>query len=753
MVTEKIMRKITEKRRKNATFRRCQNFSRPISDITQSITLILFKNSIPARFLQLLKIQVGRQLRVWVKMGEFKLHGGRVSDTTRDVNAIRGYRRNQAIFTRVFISLTLTSFLFQGCLNNPQGNPKAIANLATNSGLNSGDPLAGVGQVSSFITIARVLRSNTDPAKIFDIIGDSSGRLGDFCGSAGTGGANQSVCTCRFDYIKSGGVQQVFESPVTYAETNLVRCSHAGVPDNIPFVKVSIHFTNSDSYTNELKFYFTGNSVNLDATDAATFAPIKRFQCKDTVSVSYIGQSDIYDPFLSEDSALSYPMNFYTSNVGFSMQAYVKNAKPSQGAGWNCPSLLNDPGAGLDLTLYSLASDGASKRIFPATGSVFDRHTFHLAREKTGVFTVPLNAYLAPNTLSHTLADGTKTTLDQPGPLGYGAAPIPIAGGESCPSAAQQAIPAGYKWVKVWLMRASLESRTVKVSTKAQELGQIGCNPGAYEEPIQETAQDACKKKGVYKACGTYSTAAGCVDNIASFDGSATTDYPDGGKTAPPDTNRIADRIILGTGACVRLEPNTGTDLFPTTCLASSLVGHGNGIGCTTDDTDPTSQKDAFSGIALGSDVWKLIRKHDPSFDCGKVADPMGLCKPVSDETSTTIQYASIPHDTQLKSLNVDNATSRFDYLFVVSPTSVMMDDMVNERDAIKPYIPYRFYSQKDCQSADPDNPSTAGDCAASKVIRYSPKFHDIGTNGDAPPGDKSGGREIVLPVCALQPI
>lgn len=741
--------KTPSKQRESDGFRQCQKTSRPISDITQGITLILLNNSSPARFLQLFIFQVGRQLK-------------KIVSTLQSVCVLKythafGIRVERGIFSRVFVSvsLTLTLFLSQSCLNNPQGNPKAIADLATNAGLTGSDPFVGTGQISSFITIARVLRSNTDAAKTFDIIGDGSGRLGDFCGSAatGAGGANQSVCTCKFDYIKSDGAQQAFESPVTYAETNLVRCVHTGVPETIPFVKVSIHFTNSDSYTNELKFYFTGNSISLDSTDAASFAVIKRFQCKDTISVSYTGQSDIYDPFLSEDSELSYPMNFYTPNAGFSMQAFVKNAKPSNGAGWNCPSILNDPSAGLDLTLYSLASDGASKRIFPATGSVFDRHTFYLAREKTGVFNLPLNGYLAPNTLSHAIADGTKSTLEQPGPLGYGAAPIPIAGGESCPSASQQAIPAGYKWVKVWLMRASLESRTVKVSMASQELGQIGCNPGAYAETILEPAQSGpLDLKGIYKACGAKVAVSGYT-------------YTDGGNSAST-SDKLADRIILGTGMCVRMQPAADADLFAETCKPSEVLpvtatpwggGHGNGAGCTTLETNPSSQKAPFEYIAKGSDVWKLIQKQDPSFDCGVSTskDPMGLCKIVGNGASppTSIPNANIPHDSNLKSVNIDNATSRYDYLFVVSPTSVMMDDMLNERDSVKPYIPYRFYSQKNCQSPDPDNPTTAGDCSPSKVIRYSPKFHDVGTNGDAAPGDTTGGREIVLPVCALQPI
>jgi hypothetical protein len=100
--------------------------------------------------------------------------------------------------------------------------------------------------------------------------------------------------------------------------------------------------------------------------------------------------------------------------------------------------------------------------------------------------------------------------------------------------------------------------------------------------------------------------------------------------------------------------------------------------------------------------------------------------------------------------VSLDGNIPRFDYLFVVSPETVMVNDFKNDRDAAKPYTPYRFYTATNCQSADPSNPA-AGDCLRQNTINYGFTFHDITQPGDGTGTDP--GRLPAFPVCALQPL
>jgi hypothetical protein len=98
-----------------------------------------------------------------------------------------------------------------------------------------------------------------------------------------------------------------------------------------------------------------------------------------------------------------------------------------------------------------------------------------------------------------------------------------------------------------------------------------------------------------------------------------------------------------------------------------------------------------------------------------------------------------------------DPSSPRYDFIFVVSPATVMSGEITNPSSSVHNiYTPYRFMSLGDCNSADPDNPSTIGDCNAARALRnYGIKFHDVGSVGDPPANDPN--RPGVFPVCALQ--
>jgi hypothetical protein len=243
---------------------------------------------------------------------------------------------------------------------------------------------------------------------------------------------------------------------------------------------------------------------DLDPTDWATFAEVKRFQCKDSITIWHLFNGGrMYDPILSSSARLSYPLDFFTTNQALSHAAVAT----ASGPGWDCPAVPNDPGAGTNLRVYSTdPDDTGSFVIYPNKAGSFDRMKFSLARHRSGVFQTPVNSYLAPATPT---GEGGMFP-----PMGYGATPL-ANDVESCPNVA---IPSGFHWVKVWLFRATLPGRSYKVSNQLMQVGSVSCNPGVYPGT----------NNGVFEDCNTGG----------------------GGRTfanAP-----LADRI-LGTNMCVSI--------------------------------------------------------------------------------------------------------------------------------------------------------------------------------------------------------
>lgn len=437
----------------------------------------------------------------------------------------------QRIFCVVLISAL--SGAGAACTNN---NLTALKNASQRSIGNRSTAGGSFDDSSNYlIYVARVLRTLTDTAGSFDLIGDGTGKIGQYC-SATTG----SVCSCRFQYVNASGVSEAPEVPISYKEQDLARCSSAILPTGITEVKISIHHISSDNYSNETIFRFNGPNMGFNPSDPDSYLGIKRFQCKEVLLVPYLFDGRMYDPFQSSDPELAYPLNYYTPNFGASLLSFVKNpinAPSGNGPGWKCPSRIDDPEFLPTQTVFSVEADsGGSKRIFPVQGSAFDRSTFHLARVPSGAFNVPVNAAMAPNTYTSLPATGTSATgpssrfSQSPPPIGYGAAPVQDASGsESCPSTVP--IPPGYQWVKVWQFRASLPMRYTRGSNATMQAGIIECNPGLYSGTQFPAVPD----------CGTS------------------------GQTANSSGSVIADRVMDngGTGSCYRVQFNSaGSDIW-----------------------------------------------------------------------------------------------------------------------------------------------------------------------------------------------
>jgi hypothetical protein len=632
-----------------------------------------------------------------------------------------------ACFGLSLVLVALTSF---SCTNN-------LSDATGSGSTGSGSGSTFNSTTSYILNVTNVVKDSINSTTTLDVVGDGSGAMGTYCIStsqSSTGvisNTGPSSCSCTYSYTSpSEGTAQV-DVPTTYQEQNLIECLYTSIPTDVTTVQVSVHVTTQNAYSNAFSFNLT-NTNGTNPTLISNFALVTRWQCRDIVSIPYPGSpafgssNSIYDPIQSQDPSLTYPIDFYTTNLGGSLEAYISANLAGE---WNCPTNPNDPNFGLNYTLYSVGPDSAgSYEIYPPAGSAFDRSTFYVSKTQSGVYTIPLDSYTAP-----TLVD------DGAAPLGYAAAPI-VSGTntETCPDVA---IPSGYHWAKLWLFRASLPDRYYLQSTAMANAGTIACDPG----------QDSSGNQ-VFTDCAGGSGDINSIKTAKNASGSSTVFDP----------GDLVNRVIAGEGggsgtqeACVQLSAPITTigstnptisptcSSFPTTDYCFEMDNYGPGA---TYDSATSSQITAFDSVAVGTDMWLPIKGF---YTSGFATDPLGLLN------SGTMNSA--PKDLAPTSVDLDNpagsttTTSRYDFVFVVSPVTVMAADMENSSTTTNyPYVPFRFPSATDCLSPNPNNPLTAGDCNPSKIIHYGLKLHDVDTNGDPPANDTSD--PPIYPMCVLQP-
>ena len=622
-------------------------------------------------------------------------------------------------------SVALLALTFFSCTNN-LGGKLSTSSVATIGGTGSG----GTNSTGTFaLTLQNVLRDSTNPTTTLDLIGSGTNAMGTLCTSTagGLSTAGPSTCSCTYAYTSpSVGVQSV-DVPTVYQESNLIECLSTTIPSDVTTVNVSVHVTTQNAYSNVVAFNLL-NTGGVNPTAASSFSLVQRWQCRDILSIPYPGSpalgstNSIYDPIQSQDPSLTYPINFYTTNLGGTLQAYINANIAGQ---WDCPSNPNDPNFGLNFNLYSVGPDsGGSFQISPTAGSAFDRQTFYVSKTQTGVYSIPLDSYTAPTLVN----DGNA-------PLGYAASPVSTgATTESCPDTV--AIPAGFHWAKLWLFRANLPDRHYLQSTAIATAGTIACDPG----------NDSGGKQ-IFPDCGTTFAAPGAPgedENSITF---ATTNSID--NMFP--TGELVNRVIAGEGnssveMCVQLSVTT-TSLPPGSASPSCntdaycfLDGGNYGPGATL------FNQPIYSSLGSGTDLWHPLNgsgtlSNTPPYS-GTTTDPLNI----HDAT-----MVDAPKDMAPTSPDLDTGNSRYDFVFVVSPETVMAADMENSTTTSDyPYVPMRFPNASDCLSSNPNNPLSAGDCNPSKIIHYGLKLHDVNTNGDPPASDPS--RAGIYPMCVIQP-
>jgi hypothetical protein len=645
----------------------------------------------------------------------------------------------------------------------------------------SSSSITGVGITTNFaMAITGVVEDQGNPSGTLDILGDGSGAMASLC-VAGTGVGNSglgvspsptpspsassssstsstgttsgpSTCACNYSYTTSSGVTENVQVDTTYHESNLIACNYGVIPTSATNIQVSVFVTTSDSYSNAVAFSPNGSTSSTSLTLASNYSLVQRYQCKDIVSIPYFmggalgSGNSIYDPILSEDPSYSYPLNFFTTNLGGTYAEYIQNGVLN----WNCPANPNDPNFGNNYTLYSVGPDTAgSYLISPPGGSAFDRSTFYASNTQAGVFTIPLNTYIAPTLLATAVNPNNA-------PIGYGAAPIPSGTNqESCPDTVN--IPTGYHWVKVWLFRANLPDRRFPVSPGVTSLQSVACNPGTW---------NAAGSADVFTDCAgtcTSNNATQCQDEVVTSSCTGSARGVECETVAA--TTKLADRVLLGEGTstgpmCVDMNTPlpivaSGANYFPQIKAPlnyfqpPTAFDFGAGGSCGN-PSFPGELDLPYVSIATGTDIW--LPKQDQGTgginSTSLITDSMDLLGKVSG-------IVAAPKDENLTSVDLDQSggvqNARYDFVFVVTPPTVMAADMENSSNTTNyPYMPMRFPNASDCLSTDPNFPTGPGDCNPTKLIHYGLKLHDVGTNGDPPANNPNEAG--IYPMCALQP-
>ncbi|MFZ9595607.1 MAG: hypothetical protein ACO3A2_05960 [Bdellovibrionia bacterium] len=719
-----------------------------------------------------------------------------------------------------FFASCLVLVLQSGCTNNLR-----VMNFL--SSLTAPTPSAQAptnNETVSFV-LSRVLKNNLNPTGTLDLVGDGSGTLGSICQNTGSSSNSSNSCTCVYTYSSQSLPNQKVEVPVIYTETDLVRCNYGTLASDVTSFKVSIHLTTADLYSNSVLFTFSGNGNTLDTTQSSSFLQPKRFQCSDILTVGYLFDPSVYDPFQSENYKITYPLDFYFTNPGGNLAvysaAYTLTGNPGL-ANWSCPP-IPEPSRYLsssannfhatkdDLSYYNeknhsnlfIYSKGAlptglpanSKVIYPppshspsnplASGEV-DRSTFYLAKQPSGVFGVPVNAYVAPgiNTLTGSSSGGFP-----PPPLGYGARPsFTGTGQETCPDSSVK-IPSGFHWMKLWLFRTSLPQRSIYYpgsggtnpgqSSSLLQISGIYCNPGNWRADPNITS--GSKIIPVFEGC-PRDVEESDLDQTRVSASLSIKGVINQAKAGGP--HFLADRI-LSTRQCVRLNAFSGdmtqsgafpylTNYYNNYKIRGTFLTpctNGPGFACGTEKEDrwatwvlnenaAAPDLDAF-GVDSGQTSGYL---NALKYGCkaSPLVDPLNVCSTyMSPQTYGTPKTApAAPFSMNVTSQALDTGSARFDFLFVVTPPSIMLADMQNGTAASLPYQPYRFYTDTDCQEIGTNQPSRDPDATyaldpsrcnpMNAMTTFGLKLHDVGSNGDPPADDP--GRNGIFPVCVLQP-
>lgn len=574
---------------------------------------------------------------------------------------------------RLLLTLSFALIGLSGCFENFKGitlTPKLTSTTAST-------------YTSSFaFNLSRVVLNQADPAGTFDVWDDGTTSIAKYCPSTTSSTTTSTInCSCVYDYQYTNPTtsvtssQEILVDP-TYAEGDLLRCPYAQIPPSVSSVSVSVATKDGAHKSSAVTFSFGTSSGILDTSKDYTFARIYRYTCrlKTYVPNTMDLGSGIYDPYQSEgDPSNSYPLSYYTTNMGASLNAFAGGA----GTGaiisdYECPPDPRHPTSAFAETIYSSAAGPDGKYVIsgnPGSASVDmnidnPRSTFYLSKVKTGIFTVNINSYIAPNIVSQAATTPNPQGGGLPS-LGWGASPRSTGTGtETCPADTATTggvtntdyvtIPSGYHWVKVWLFRMALPARQFLYGSNLQRIGQLACNPGNWS------------------SAPTVSEVTDC-----------------------------AGLTVLGGGTAARFSTGTWMCFKPGTWTP-------NGV-----DTNYSCGKPNHAAYA---DPWSSTNTGG-----------LDICDASGNPTNTA------PFDNAPMAKYIDDPSSlRYEFLMVVTPKTVNSGDMSNSASPVyAQYAPFRFRVDNDCNNVNPTG------CSSQYMFRnYGLKLHDVADAGDPPASD-----------------
>jgi len=659
------------------------------------------------------------------------------------------------------LMILLSLSVLSSCTNGTKSSKLSKTSGAVSTSFGAFSPVvdSGPAPVVYAIQIQNVIPTKVNPQRTLDLIGDGTLSIGTNCYTPQTGsnsGGNASNrCLCEY----SSGVTVQSLEPIL-VEQNMMRCPNPrGNPDiiataikNSPQVQIRIVSTEDGSvFSNRFAINFDLLQTAAQYLTERDLVSVKRYQCIERLSIPNIFDPTMYDPFQSYSPLLSFPLNFYTSNMAEAVRALSNSSGDSNPLNWDCDLDTNSPAPWVNLPIYSLrtaedtdcfqdlisGNTSLSNQAVPPVGcpTLFDpiqnkdRDNFYVARTKIpNVFETPVHELIAPLTPSSDYDENGNIPAGEYPPLGFAMKPNP-----NCNHVTP---PTGFVWKKLWAFEGEtpIPSYVSKIDTDVTGLDFVACNPGRIPSknnsdtiPLKDIAKNA-----IFQDCEEQVGGNNYVNKYALRDIAS---------------NEFAARYFNKRKACYSILIQTdpvcatlaGADAA-TINLCNALVSPGSStfqrIG---------SFEDAAPNNGLNSSYFTRF-KTPASAD----VSTGHITIPFSEKSASNTLRIETPETAGGKNLKLKQKT---DYIFVVTPQNITRDQMSTADISVHDYIPRRFLNKIHCPPPNPnltseENATRLQNCTDNQekaYIRYHLREHQIG-------GQTVSGQEV-YPLCVLQPI
>ncbi len=359
----------------------------------------------------------------------------------------------------IFVALTVSlGANFAGCTKPNLSSQSKSSKRPTN--------LFKTEVVGSGLTLTSALRENSGMADTITLLGDGSGAIGNYCTPdpdvSGTG------CQCHITFLRDSGGEEEINTDPRYYEPDLIRCAMDPIPADAKSVTIRLRVVVGSGDV----AYSNAKTLDLDAPgqgdtrNAFNFLPVRRYQCREILSVNYSFGGSLYDPVLSVSPMIVQTQNYFSQNIGGHLMEWSQG-DITKSRGYECQQ---DP----DLDIFGNRSLFYDSTLAPTGTNAVDTN-FLLARTPASSFVRPVNAWVTP-TLGKTIGYAAKS-INTNGHRGVDAE-------ESCPNAN---LAANKKMVKIWLFRAKMPDRKYPYSREFVAPERDDYNPTMLMTPMVRT--------------------------------------------------------------------------------------------------------------------------------------------------------------------------------------------------------------------------------------------------------------------------